>query len=450
MWRGIAKKSVCYKLLAGILTRRLTEFLENLDVIPMEQHGFRSEHSTTTACRILLSDIDKTLSKPKSFIYAVFVDYKAAFDSAPRDKVLQTLADVGTPVQILKLLSAILQANTITIDDGVSELPPFGQTSGLAQGDSLSPVLFSVLLKDLPSRVRGARNLTRVILYADDLVVYGRSRFHVQQALHRLQTVSTDLGLTINKGKTEAVKFRRGGRLAANDQLRLGSHVLSYVNRFQYLGITLHYNGKSFTAHIAERCRKATLAFNSIKNPQRLSVETALRLFDLKIAPTACYGIEVIWEKLTTPNMETLNRVKATFLKRVLGLHNSTRNRFAFLLANSPLFIEDLVRRYKLPPTEAYTEWIRTWETKFDEVDPQIFSTAAFKTDGWKGPGRECRHLVTRFAVHGFHHRLCSTEGYHEASELCRCSRCSAPCPRYHAAECTLVGSLSQLEGQSD
>lgn len=79
-WRGIAKKSVCYKLLAALLTRRLAAFLENLDVIPAEQHGFRCSHSTSTACQILLEEIEKTLARPKSSLYAVFVDYKAAFD----------------------------------------------------------------------------------------------------------------------------------------------------------------------------------------------------------------------------------------------------------------------------------------------------------------------------------------------------------------------------------
>ena len=141
-WRGIAKKNVGYKLLASLLTRRLSTFLENLDVIPAEQHGFRSFHSTSTACEILLTEIDKTLARPKSYLYAVFVDYRAAFDSAPRDKLIQTLADVGIPPKILKLLVAILQPNPITIDGGISELAPFLQTTGYAQVRKLeSPIV---------------------------------------------------------------------------------------------------------------------------------------------------------------------------------------------------------------------------------------------------------------------------------------------------------------------
>lgn len=278
------------------------------------------------------------------------------------------------------------------------------------------------------------------------MVLFGRSRFHVQQALYRLQKASEDLGLKINEAKTEAVKFRRGGRLAADDRLRLNSHALKFVDRFKYLGVTLHCFGKSFTAHITDRCARAVTATNSIPKPHLLSLRTALRLFDLKIAPTASYGIDIIWDKLTLANLETLNKIKATFLRRVLGLHSSSRSRYVFLLANSPLFIEDLVSRFHLPPTEIYKEWIRLWEDKMADVDPQFFNTDAMLNDDWKKPDRRTRHLATRYAIHGFHHRVCSTKSYHDPTELCRCTLCLEPCSRYHAGECRKVTSIRNLD----
>lgn len=237
--------------------------------------------------------------------------------------------------------------------------------------------------------------------------------------------------------------------MAAGDELRLGGHTLSYVNRFCYLGITLPANGKSFTAHIADRCRKAIIAANAIAKPQLLSLNTALRLFDLKVAPTASYGIEVIWERLSIANLETLNRVKSCFLKRTLCLHPTARSRYAFLLANAPLFIEDLVKRYNLPTTKALTEWIRIWEVKLSEIDPSFFNTKAMQSEEWKGPGRVTRHLTTRFALHGFHNKLCLTEGFHEPTETCVCRLCRGECPRYHAASCRFVVSMRRLDAST-
>ena len=60
---------------------------------------------------------------------------------------------------MLNLLSAILQKGEVSIEDGTSALPPFPQTTGVAQGDNLSPNLFSVLLSDLPDYNKSRHDL---------------------------------------------------------------------------------------------------------------------------------------------------------------------------------------------------------------------------------------------------------------------------------------------------
>ena len=444
-WRGIAKKSACYKLLSLLITKRLSLFLERKDVIPEEQHGFRRNRSTISACKILLEDIQQALSKPRRYLYAVFVDFKAAFDTAPRDLILDSLAAAGVPACMLNLIAAVLKENRIVIDDGVSELPPIPQTTGVAQGNNISPLLFSVLLKDFSESVCGPRGLVKVLLYADDLVIYGPSRFQLQQALARLHQAVSELGLTVNLAKTEAVKFRRGGRVATNDALHLTSSAITYVNSFCYLGLLLPSNGHSFPAHLTERCRKALIAAGSIRSPQRLSLATAIRLFDLKVAPVATYGIEVIWRDMTAKNFDQLNRVKASFLKLALGLHRTAQNRLVYLLSGTPLLSEDLRQRFGLPETTAFLEHLRSWERKFAEIDVEFYNAGANLSDTWKELDRPNRHVVTRFAVHGFHHVLCAESGYHEPGSNCACQRCGSPCDKYHAARCALVPSLASL-----
>lgn len=67
------------------------------------------------------------------------------------------------------------------LQDSVANLPPFVQATG--KGDNLSPLIFSVLLKDLPRRMRRQKDLVKVLWYVNDLIIYGGNRFHVQQAL---------------------------------------------------------------------------------------------------------------------------------------------------------------------------------------------------------------------------------------------------------------------------
>ena len=444
-WRAIAKKSCCYKLLAHLITRRLTRFLEGCSCIPPEQHGFRSGHSTITACETLLQEVHQVISKPKQALFAVFVDFKSAFDTAPRDTILMKLAQSGVPVNMLHLIRSILQENSVSIDDGVAQLEPFSQSTGVAQGDNLSPLLFSLLLSDLPRRVQDQTGHVKTLLYADDLVIYGRSRFHVQQALARLSAYVKEIGLLINMNKTEAMKFRRGGRLAATDTLRIDGTNLKYVKSFKYLGVVMPTNGQSFVEHITDRGRRAMVASVGIRTPARLSLRTALALFDIKVAPVASYGIQVIWKHLSSLQLEKLDRIKPAFLKRALGLHRSALNRYVYLLSDTPLFAEDLKRRFNLPCTPAYLDFISAWETKMAEIDPNFYRTGALVTETWKLAGRTNRHVLTRFAVHGFHHVLCGTGGFHSPSDTCICMRCGEMCVKYHATECSAVQSLGSL-----
>lgn len=104
-----------------------------------------------------------------------------------------------------KPFTAILQKSRIAIDDVVVLLPSFTQTTGLAQVDYLSLLLVFILLKALSDHMGGPRRLIEVILYADDLLIYGLNRFQVQQALARPYAAVLDMALTVNLAKTELV-----------------------------------------------------------------------------------------------------------------------------------------------------------------------------------------------------------------------------------------------------
>ena len=79
---------------------------------------------------------------------------------------------------------------------------------------------------------------------------------------------------------------------------------------------------------------------------------------------------------------------------------------------------------------------IQGTEDKMADITSRSFETNAFQNYVWKGPYRKTRHLVTRFAIHGFHHRVCSL--------------CSEKCPKYHADECRLVFSIKDLINMPD
>ena len=183
----------------------------------------------------------------------------------------------------------------------------------------------------------------------------------------------------------------------------------------------------------------------AIPCPQKLSVDTALALFDIKIGPVAAYGISVIWVDMTATQLNLLDKVKATFLKRVLGLPRAAQNRLTYCLAGTMPFIEDLVRRFSLPHTAALQQFRQSFDTKMREVPIEFYRTQAMTRETWKQPLQADRHAHTRYAVHGFHHRLCRKEGFHTPGPGCLCKYCGQSCPRYHLTACPSAPSLTQL-----
>ena len=446
-WRGIAKKSCVYKTLAGMLANRLSTFLEITLALPDEQHGFRKFKSTATACAVLLEEIKLSLNTKGLPLFAAFVDLRAAFDVAPRDRVLEKLAALGVGGPFIGLLSSILQANRIILDDGIREHTPFLQTTGYPQGDNLSPILFLALLGDLPAEIKQLHPTVGIIMYADDVVLYSRIRRDLQASIRSLDRYCHNNGLEINESKTKAMKFRCGGRLAEHDKIMFRNSPIELVNNFSYLGVRFSTSGTCFSAHIAERVAKSVTAMSSIPSPQKLSLNTAMQLFQMKVGSVASYGVPLLWADLTARHMAKLDTVKATFLKRVLGLPRNTRNRLVYALAGTGPFVEDLVDQFNLGTTLALTEFRETFSKKMREVSQEFYQTAAMTDERWKGPLQDLRHLITRLATHGFHHELCTRRDFHAASDLCVCRYCDQPCPQYHFDICAVAPNLKQLAG---
>ena len=47
------------------------------------------------------------------------------------------------------------------------------------------------------------------------------------------------------------------------------------------------------------------------------------------ITPIVTYGIEIVWEKLTIKDFERIEKVKASFMKRVMGVGMNAQSRMA-------------------------------------------------------------------------------------------------------------------------
>ena len=75
---------------------------------------------------------------------------------------------------------------------------------------------------------------------------------------------------------------------------------MEIVKNYQYLRNTLQVTGHTFSKHMEDRAVRAMKATVEIKKLNLLSIATALKLFTIKVAPIAIYGIQLIHELQTT------------------------------------------------------------------------------------------------------------------------------------------------------
>jgi hypothetical protein len=180
----------------------------------------------------------------------------------------------------------------------------------------------------------------------------------------------------------------------------------------------------------------AVRAMNDVKDTKLIALGTAMQLFRLKVVPVLTYGIELIWEYLTCKQLQELEKMKARYLKRVLGVSQHNRLRLVYELAKETFFVEDLKTSLMLPTTAAYKDALRELNDK-KGIWEDICTREAMTNWKWTETNYQLRNVIKRIAVHGFHFKFCSDARFHEPNDECRCKLCSAPCGRYHITECT-------------
>lgn len=371
-------------------------------------------------------------------LFTVFVDYSKAFDLLDRSIIIRKLKGlIAQDNPIALTIQNILADNYVTIKDNDTTSEEIAQWNGVLQGDPLSPLLFNVAMWDVVNAIKKNDQNVKVYLYADDMVIASKHRDDLQEALDKLTAWAIQNGLYINKTKTTAMIFRNGGKLGNHEKdIFCAGERLEIQSAYKYLGITLQTLGVTFTTHLKERRTQALLAMNDIKNLPCLSLETAMKLFRLKITPIVTYGLALIWDHLTERNMEDIEKVKASFLKKALCVSRNTLSRLVYAIAKETFFLEDLRYDLQLPSTTAWNSVIQRRREKMAEIEEDFYASDAFLNRDWTGTNYELRHVVTRLSIHGFHHKICSLKLFHSATSECVCELCGRECGKYHIQWC--------------
>jgi len=148
-------------------------------------------------------------------MHVLFIDFKQAFDSVDRQKIIQILQELRTPNKLVRLIKMTIQNTeaSVKIENLISK--PFFITCGVCQGDPLSAAMFNLILdlviKKLNLRGDVSFKLTQIVAYADGVALLARSVKTLKEIFHKLQNEATSVGLNINEDKTKYMQIKRKG-----------------------------------------------------------------------------------------------------------------------------------------------------------------------------------------------------------------------------------------------
>jgi len=161
-------------------------------------YGFRPRRG----CKDALRRVDRLLKAGNTWV--VDADLRSYFDTIPKQKLRERVAEKVADSRVLELVEAMLQQEVM---DGLEHWTP---EAGTPQGAVISPLLSNIYLDPLDWEM--ARSGYEMVRYADDFIILCGSEAQARAALAKVQEWTAQAGLRLHPEKTRIVDAtERGG-----------------------------------------------------------------------------------------------------------------------------------------------------------------------------------------------------------------------------------------------
>ena len=247
-YRPIACLPLMWKLLTGIFADKIYDHLLANNVLPDEQKGCRRGSRGTKDQLLIDKVILREVRRKKRCLSVAWIDYKKAYDMVPHSWIREML-DVVKVAGNLKGLLTNSMADWKTVLTANGEM--LGEVDirrGIFQGDSLSPLLFIIVMIPLSILLKREKlgysfgsdgKLINHLLFMDDLKLFGKTERELEGLVDLVSVYSRDIGMEFGLEKCASLVIRRGVK-EGNDGIELpNGEMMKEVdaNGYKYLGV---------------------------------------------------------------------------------------------------------------------------------------------------------------------------------------------------------------------
>ena len=346
-YRGISIINSGYKLYANILNSRLERFVEDNQILPDTQNGFRKKRSTIDSIFILNHCVQSAL-KNGNHLYTCFVDFKAAFDTVNRCKLFRRMRNLNFPEYLVTAIEDIYKKTTYTIGN-----TNFCTDMGLRQGCPISPLLFAIYISDIDKvlnnwqsgGVRIGDKKLHCLAYADDIVLMATTPGELKDMIATTAKFAGKRDLKISTDKTKVLRFSKNG-IKSTQRWQCNGTAIEEVKSFCYLGFMFQSNG-NHTEHIKMLARNGQARVSSVWSlGERLfpdNFRIRRQMYNSLVEPCLMYGCELFGMQ----EQSELEKVQRKYMRWVLGVAPWTRTALLMAETNStPVYTRTIKRAF--------------------------------------------------------------------------------------------------------
>ena len=342
-YRPISLLTSFSKLLEKVAATQIMRYLNKFNLIYNHQYGFRKEHNISHPLLHFLDKIYDSFNKPTSeYNIAIFIDLKKAFDTCDPNILLKKLEYYGFRGMSNKWFENYLKGRYqyTCVNGAQSKLKEI--SCGVPQGSILGPILFLLLINDLPN----ASKILFTLLYADDTTLQNSSPnlneliLQTNEELEKISDWFKANKLTLNTAKTKYMVFNPKNDNRVNSNLtklhienvnidRIGKDCES--ESFKFVGINIDENLKwdKHIEHIRNKLLSANYALSKTKNilPTKIKMKIYNSLFKSHLE----FGM-LSWGPFSEIEVHRLVQIQKKAVRNIAGVKSNSHT--------DPLFAE--------------------------------------------------------------------------------------------------------------